>query len=95
MTWPFVIFKRTEFQDMIGETVDEDEELMTGKKSYFGRQRIFSAYDTKYLRGDMKKSQNVFVSGYEYTYTEKIRLFLALFFPKLIHRFSTKSPSKK
>ncbi len=95
MTWPFVIFKRTEFQDMIGETVDEDEELMTGKKSYFGRQRIFEAYDTKYLRGNMKQSQKVSVKGYEYTYGEKIRLFLAVFFPRLIHRFSPKGDSKK
>lgn len=63
---PLVRFRRTEFQDMNNENVDEDEEKIISIKGYWGKQKIFNAYDTRYLRGDMKASQTVHVEGYEY-----------------------------
>ena len=59
-------FRRVEFQDMQNENVDEDEEKIISTKGYWGKQRIFEAYDTKYLRGEVKASQQVHVEGYEY-----------------------------
>jgi hypothetical protein len=94
MTWPWVLFQRTEFQDMTGETVDEDDELVISKKNYFGRKRVFEAYDTKYLRGDMKASQSVHVHGYQYSYFTKIALFMAVLKSKVIHMLPTK-PKKE
>jgi hypothetical protein len=65
---PFVRFKRTEYQDMLGETVDEDEEKVISVKWYWGKKRIFDAYDTKYLRGETKASQRVLFEAYDIPY---------------------------
>ncbi len=72
LTWPFIVFKRTEFQDMMNETVDEAEELEIDTKHYIGRKEVFNAYDTKYLRGDVVASQKVHVEGYKMSWLSKI-----------------------
>jgi len=63
---PFILFRRTEYQDMSGETVDEEKPLST--KFYLGRKSIYKAYDSKYLRGDLEDSQTVHVTGYKINY---------------------------
>jgi hypothetical protein len=78
---PFVRFKRTEYQDMLGETVDENEEKILGVKYYWGKKRIFDSYDTKYLRGDMKDSQKVLFEAYEFKYPARVALFFRDLFP--------------
>jgi hypothetical protein len=68
-------FKRTEFQDMKDENVDEDEEKIISVKHYWGHRRIFEAYDTKYLRGDLKASQRVAFRAYEMGIFRRLGLF--------------------
>jgi hypothetical protein len=91
--WKFgsiVRFKRTEYQDMQSETVDEDEEKEIGRKYYWGSSYVFNSYDTKYLRGDTKRSQTTMFEAYHLPYFAKIAQFWRLVFPK-----KEKKPVKK
>jgi len=45
-------FVKTEFQDMVDENVDLEKPLST--KWYFGKSRVFSAYNSKYLRAGLQ-----------------------------------------
>lgn len=72
LTWPFVRFRRTEYQDMLNENVDENEEKIISVKGYWGRARIFEAYDTKYLRGDVKPSQKVLFEAFDLNYLSRL-----------------------
>jgi len=45
--WPR--FVRKEFQEMVGETVDETVDPIS-ERHYWGKARIFAAYDSKYMR---------------------------------------------
>lgn len=67
MRWPFLIFSRTEYQDMKGDDVDEEAEPIS-KKTYFARSRVLDAYDTKYLRAGVPKSQEVHFEAYDTTF---------------------------
>lgn len=75
-------FKRTEYQDLMNETVDESEEKEVSKKYYWGQQDVFEAYNTKYLRGEQKKSQKVMFEAYTLNYFSKIAVFFKLLFAK-------------
>jgi hypothetical protein len=79
-----VRFKKTEFQDMANENVDENPDLEIGRRYYWGKQRIFEAYDTKYLRRGMKSSQKVMFEAYDYGYIARCALFFRQFFPQKI-----------
>jgi len=53
--WLFKLFRirffvKTEYQDMLDESVDETKPLRT--KFYLGSSRVYKAYNSKYLRGD-------------------------------------------
>jgi len=67
----FILFRRTEFQDMTDETVDETEPIST--KLYLGSKKIMNMYDSKYLRGDTKSSQSVHFEQYKLNYWKKIK----------------------
>jgi len=67
---PLIIFKRTEFQDLSGETVDETQPL--GTKYYRAKARVMEAYDTKYLRGTLPPSQRVLFEAYDLSFSEKL-----------------------
>lgn len=69
-SWPFLLFKRTEYQDMTGETVDEEQPLST--KFYIGKREIYSMYDSKYLRGDLQPSQHVQYILFRLNYIDKL-----------------------
>lgn len=71
---PIVRFKRTEYQDMVAETVDEAEEKVCSVKYYWGKTAIFDAYNTKYLRGSITPSQKVLFNAYDYPYLGRIVL---------------------
>jgi len=55
----FIIFRRTEF-DIKGGQIDVEHPL--GVRIIFGSRRVFEAYNTRYLRGDMQDSQSVHYS---------------------------------
>jgi len=74
---PFILFRRTEFQDMVDETVDEEKPLST--KLYIGKKSIFNMYNSKYLRGNTPPSQTVHFEAYDLSYWQKLKtLFLLL-----------------
>lgn len=72
---PIIRFKRTEYQDMQNESVDEDEEKIIDIRYYWGRPYVFNAYDTKYLRGDVGPSQRVLFEAYDVNYIGRWLLF--------------------
>lgn len=81
--WPVTLFRMTEFQDMVGETVDEEQPLRS--RFYFGSRRIFKAYNSKYLRGGVPVSQKVYFEAYRVGYLSRWLMFIddiAKFLPK-------------
>jgi len=71
---PFLLFRRTEYQDMEDENVNESEPQSV--KLYFGKAKIYKMYDSKYLRGDTPDSQKVAFEAYDLNYFQR---FLSLF----------------
>jgi len=70
LTWPFVVFRRQEFDLASDESVDESKPLST--KLYLGKPFIFHAYDTKYLRYGANASQNNSFDLIPVSYFERI-----------------------
>lgn len=71
-SWPWLRFMRVEFQEMAGETVNEESDPVS-KKTYWGSQRVFRAYNTDYLSEGIPKSQSVEFEAYDLTFKEKIK----------------------
>jgi hypothetical protein len=70
--WPWVRFARYEFQQMTGETVDENADPIS-IKTYWGNPRVFKAYNTDYLAQGIPKSQEVFFEAFDLTFTDKLQ----------------------
>lgn len=90
-SFPFVRFARYEFQEMKGETVDEDATPVSVKK-YFARKKVFNAYNTDYISEGIEKSQKVFFEAYDLTTKEKLKLLFNLLnstYNRVINRLST------
>jgi len=73
---PIMLFRRSEYQDMQDENVDETEPQSV--KLYIGSKRVFNAYNSKYLRGDTPESQKVNYSAYKINILSKIALLARL-----------------
>jgi len=56
ISWPFVVFRRQEFDLASDDSVDENNPIST--KLYLGKPYIFNAFNTKYLRYGAKASQD-------------------------------------
>lgn len=80
-SWPWVRFARYEFQEMTGETVDEQSDPIT-KKTYWGSSRVFNAYNTDYLAEGIPKSQKVFFEAYDLSFKERFIALYRIFFGK-------------
>jgi hypothetical protein len=78
--WPWIRFARFEYQDMVGETVDEEAEPIS-RKVYWASTKIFNAYNSYYL--GKVKSQDVFFDTFLLSSVERLKLlgknFLFLF----------------
>jgi len=85
-TWPWIRFGRFEFQEMKGETVDEEADPIS-KKTYWAKKSIYNAYNTSYLAEGIPKSQNVFFEAYDLNLKEKCLL--------LWKKLSTVYPQKR
>jgi len=86
-SWPWIRFARYEFQEMSGETVNEDADPES-IKTYWGSNRVFKAYNTDYLAQGIAKSQEVAFEAFELDF--KARITLVMFHVKqVIHRLST------
>jgi len=80
-SWPWIRFARYEFQQMIGETVDENVDPVS-KKTYWGSNRVFKAYNTDYLAEGIPKSQQVFFEAFDLDFVDKLIAWKRLFFSK-------------
>jgi len=67
-----MFFKRTEYQEMTGETVNE--EVPESTKFYFPKKSVYQAYNSKYLSGDL--TQNIHFSAFKVNYFMRIFLFI-------------------
>jgi len=71
LSWPLIVFRQWEYQDMVGETVDETQPV--GKPRVFvAKKRIFNAYNSKYLRGGIPRSQELHVNAWDFSYLERL-----------------------
>jgi len=70
-SWPWIRFARFEFQQMTGETVDENADPIS-RKTYWGSNRVFSAYNTDYLAQGIEKSQQVFFEAFDLSFKERL-----------------------
>lgn len=66
-------FKRSEFQNMSNDTVDETQEP-DSVSYYWGRKRIFNAYNSWYLRGDTPMSQQNLAFAWNYPFFARLKL---------------------
>jgi len=91
-------FCRYEFQEMTGETVDEDSDPVS-KKRYIGNSRVFGAYNTDYLAQGIPKSQRVFFEAFDLSFGERFSAFFVVLrnaFPQLRKSIRREaSPAKK
>lgn len=73
MIWPFLIFKRTEFQDMKENDVDEESDPIS-EKTYFAKKSVLDAYNSKYMRGGVEKSQEVYFDAFDFSFVGRMKL---------------------
>lgn len=93
-TWPFVRFRRYEFQEMIGETVNEDADPIS-VKTYWASRKIFNSYNSYYY-GELNPLHKKSFEVYYLDLKEKLySMFLILRGNKVIHRLSTLQFHKK
>jgi len=91
--WPWPRFARYEFQDMVGETVDENAEPVSIKR-YWASKTVFGAYNTDYLAQGIAKSQEVNFEAYDLSLRDKGRAFLNVFRSLKRAKKSENAPSK-
>lgn len=70
LSWPFMVLRVMEFQDMKAETVDEEAPPVS-RSLYIANRRIFKAFNTHYLRGGVPVSQKVFLQAYDLNFYER------------------------
>jgi len=69
-TWPWIRFARYEFQDMVGETVDEEAEPVS-TKTYWGDRKIFASYNS-FFYGTLNPRHNLRFQAYDLDFGERI-----------------------
>jgi len=75
ISWPFILFRREEFQDMKDEDVNDDEGVIPDSITHvFGTNAIFKLFTSKYLRNGMPSSQVYHVNGVILSYPQKLLL---------------------
>jgi len=84
-SWPWLRFMRVEYQEMAGETVNENADPIS-KKTYWGNPRVFRAYNTDYLSEGIPKSQSVEFEAYDLNFKEKLIALYQISFGKLLHK---------
>jgi len=76
LTWPFLVFRRTEYQDMKENDVDEEAEPIS-KKVYIASKQVLNAYNSKYMRAGVPKSQEVQFEAFDYSFIGRLKLLLS------------------
>jgi len=81
LSWPFVVFRRQEFDLATDDSVNENEPIST--KLYLGKPYIFNAYNTKYLRGGIPRSQEVNFEAFDFSYKDRWVAFIHSWLPRI------------
>jgi len=84
ISWPVKIFRQYEYQDMVGETVDETKPVGT-PRVFIAKKWVFDAYNSKYLRGGVIKSQELALEAYMLNYWDKIKALFRISFGSVSH----------
>jgi len=92
LQWPLLILKVEEFQDMAGETVDETAKPVHTVWKIVSK-KILNAYNTKYLRGGVPRSQQVYYEAYDLNFRERFALVWRNLFSFLKKRKQISQPS--
>lgn len=79
--WPWLFFKRSEYQDMKENDVDEAKEPVSVKR-YWGRKKVMEAYDTHYLRAGIPRSQEVYFDAFKLGFFQRFRALINNIFGK-------------
>lgn len=87
-SWPIVVFRLYEFQEMVGETVDEEADPIS-VKTYWGKKSIFNAYNSYYY-GELDPLHK---KEFEIWYLDWKQKILALI--KIFTNFKKKETEKK
>jgi len=77
LSWPWVRFARYEFQDMVGENVDETADPISVKK-YWAKRSIFEAYNS-YFYGDLNRIHALNFKAYKLNTWDKFKAWVTLF----------------
>jgi len=80
----FTVFRRQELD--LGSDDSVDEENVYSTKIYFGKKKIFQAYNTKYLRYGQQRSQKVAVEVHKVRYLERWKKFYSKLKNKILTR---------
>jgi len=86
-TWPVPRFARYEFQDMIGETVNEEAEPISVKR-YWGKREIFESYNS-FFYGTLDPLHKLRFKAYDLTFKERV-----IAFARKIRILKTKIPDE-
>jgi hypothetical protein len=78
MTWPLLVFKRTEFQDMKENDVDEEAEPIS-VKTYIAKKEVLDAYNSKYMRAGVLNSQEIYFEAYNISFFGRLKLLFSFF----------------
>jgi len=78
ISWPFLLFRRSEYQKMKDEDVD-DEAKPLSTKWYFGSKRFLDAYDSKHMRLDLGISENLKFRVHRFGYFNLLWKFIIVF----------------
>lgn len=73
LSYPFLVFRRIEYQDMQGDNVDETKPAST--KVYLARKEIMRSYNTLFMRGADAVVQEVNFEAWDSTFIDRFMLF--------------------
>jgi len=80
---PILLFKRTEFQDMKENDVNEESDPVS-VKTYLASKKVLNAYNSKYMRAGVEKSQEVHFEAFKLNLKTRLKLLFSFaHFPRL------------
>jgi len=83
LSWPFLVFQRTAFEDMKNDL--PDEEVPSGKpKVYFASRRVLEAYSTHAMRDKDAIERISAMEVYDSTFIERLGLLLSFLVPSFL-----------
>jgi len=82
LLWLIPFFQKSEYQDMINESVDDSKEPDSVER-YYPKQHIFEAYQSKYLRKGAASSQKLYIDLFRLSYSHRLSALSSIIFSRL------------